>query len=246
MSNEYAVTVQNVTKTFNYKKPKGLTNILKNLTHTYLRNRLVAVDDVSFSVAKGEILGIIGLNGGGKTTLLRMIAGVYLPDSGFIDVNGKMAPLLQIGAGFHNELTASENITIGGMLFGLSKSEIKGRIEPVFEFAELQEFQDMKLKHYSAGMRARLAFSLAMQMDPDIILVDEVLAVGDISFREKSFNAFLSFKRKKKTILFATHILGVLPNLCDKVLLLDRGKIITIGDPEEAIRKYKEIAKIKK
>ena len=158
-------------------------------------------------------MGIIGLNGSGKTTLLRVIAGIYESDGGKISIDGRLAPLLQIGTGFQNELTGLENIIISGMLYGFSKKEIQGKVDAIMKFAELQEFENMKIKQYSAGMKTRLAFSIAMQIDPDIILVDEVLSVGDFTFREKSLQAFLSFKDRKKTILFATHILAPLPEL---------------------------------
>ncbi|MDH3611078.1 MAG: ATP-binding cassette domain-containing protein [Nitrosopumilus sp.] len=230
---ENAVSLQSVSKSFNFKR----SNKLKSS-----ENRLISVSDVSFDVSKGEILGIIGLNGSGKTTLLRLIAGIYEPDSGKISIEGKIAPLLQIGTGFNNELTGPENIVSSGMLYGFSKKEIQSKVKPILEFAELQEFRKMKFKHYSAGMKTRLAFSLAMQIDPDIILVDEVLSVGDFKFREKSLQAFLSFKNKKKTILFATHILNPLPELCDRVLILHKGEMIFLGDPKEAIQKYRSIS----
>jgi len=240
LNTDDAVLVENVTKTFKYNKPKGLPNILKSLTHQYSDNRLVALENISFNVSKGETLGIIGVNASGKTTLLRIIAGIYKPDFGNIHVAGKLAPLLQIGVGFHSELTASENITMSAMLYGFSKEKIKEIINPVIEFAELQEFVNMRLKHFSSGMKARLAFSIAMQIDPDILLVDEILAVGDLAFREKSLNAFLSFKEKKKTILYTTHALGSLAKYCDRVLLLDKGKLITVGQPRDVIKTYRE------
>lgn len=241
---KFAVSVQNVTKTFYYHRTSIALKLASNLHK--VSNRLVALDDVSFNVMKGELLGIIGLNGSGKTTLLRTIAGIYMPDSGKITVSGKVAPLIQIGVGFHNELTASENIVISGMLYGLSKRDIQKKIKPIIEFAELEDFVDMQLKHYSTGMRSRLAFSLAMQIEPDIVLVDEVLSVGDISFRKKSFDAFLDFKKKGKTILFATHTLNVLPKLCDRILLLNKGRICAMGKPTDVIQKYKELAEKQK
>ena len=239
---ETAVTVENVSKIFNLNKQKTVSSILKS-SHKYSDKKLVALDGISFTVSKGEMLGIIGLNGSGKTTLLRIIAGIYKSDSGSVNVKGRLAPLLHIGTGFHNELTASENIIISGLLLGMSKSEIKNRVNDIIEFAELQEFSEMKLKHYSSCMRARLAFSVAIQIDPDVLLVDEILSVGDITFRKKSFNAFLSFKEKGKTILYTTHNLEMLPKLCDRVLLIHCGKLIKIGEPNEVIQKYMEITK---
>lgn len=229
---KYAISVRSVSKSFNFKKSNKIKTV---------ENKLTSISDVSFDVAKGEILGIIGLNGSGKTTLLRLIAGIYEPDSGKISINGKLAPLLHIGTGFHPELTGPENIVSVGLLYGFSKKEIEGKIPVIMEFSELQEFENMKIKNYSAGMKARLAFSLAMQIDPDIILVDEVLSVGDFTFREKSFQAFLSFKERKKTIVLVTHILSPLPELCDRVMVLDKGKVVFLGEPREGIQKYRVI-----
>jgi len=240
LSNE-VLMVNNVTKTFKLKT-KGATKNIKNVLSRISRNRLIALEDVTFQVSKGEMLGIIGLNGGGKTTLLRTIAGLYQPDSGSITVRGRLAPLLHIGTGFQLEFNAKENIVISGMLLGISKSEISNKVKKILEFAELQEFSNMKLKNYSTGMKARLAFSTSLEVNPDILLVDEILAVGDISFREKSFNAFLSFKKNGKTILYTTHNLGMLTKLCDRVLLLHQGKNIMIGEPFTVLKKYKEIS----
>ena len=234
------IEVKNVRKTFLKSKGNGIFDLLKNRSN-YKNNKLVALNDISFSVSKGEMLGVIGLNGSGKTTLLRIISGIYIPDSGTVTVQGKIAPLLQIGTGFQNEYVAKENITMYGLLMGLTKSEIEAKIDDIIEYAELKEFSNMKLKHYSAGMRSKLAFSTALQINPDILLVDEILAVGDAAFREKSFNSFLSFKKNRKTIIYSTHNLSMIPKLCDKVLLLNKGNLISIGEPEEVLRTYKEI-----
>ena len=238
------VIVENITKTFDLKKPSGVSSLLEKSTHSKLNGRLVALDDISFSVNRGEMFGIIGTNGSGKTTLLRIISGIYHPDKGNVKVNGRLAPLLQIGTGFHNELIASENIVLSGMLSGMTKNDIKGKIDDVIEFAELEEFANMKLKYYSSGMRARLAFSTALQINPEILLVDEILSVGDMAFREKSYKAFLSFKESGKTILYSTHNLNILPKLCDRVLLIHNGKMIMIGKSDEVIEKYIEMNKM--
>ena len=240
--NSIAIELESVTKTFSFDKPDGFYPRLKQLVgNSKNGKRLVALDNVSIKISKGEVLGIIGNNGSGKTTLLRTIAGIYTPDSGRIIVNGCVAPLLQIGIGFQNELNGEENIIISGMLFGLSKSNIKEKVDEIFQFAELQKFSNMKLKHYSSGMKARLAFSTALQINPDILLVDEILAVGDASFVKKSSEAFLSFKKKGKTILLCTHNLAKLSNLCDRVLLLHEGRAVTIGKPDTIIEKYREL-----
>jgi len=234
-----SIEIKNIKKTFNIKKPYSLNSIISS---GFPQSRkLIALDDISFTVSKGEMVGIIGANGSGKTTLLRTIGGIYYPDSGKISVRGKLAPLLQIGTGFHEELIARENIMMYGMLLGLSKNNILGKIEKIIDFAELKGFENMKLKNYSAGMQARLGFSTALEIEPDILLVDEILAVGDISFGKKSFDAFMKFKDANKTILYTTHNIDILPQLCDRVILLNKGKMIMIGKPNEAIQKYKEI-----
>ncbi len=235
---DFAVDVKNVSKTFEIEKLRGISGITKSVN---ANKTLVALDDVSFQIQKGEVLSIIGLNGSGKTTLLRIIAGVYLPDKGSVQVNGSLSPLMQLGAGFQNDLNAQENIIMNGMLLGLSKNEIESKVDSVMEYAELEKFSNMQLKHYSSGMRARLAFATAMQINPDILLVDEILSVGDKDFRKKSYESFLSFKKDKKTILHATHNLEKIPELSDRVLLLDKGKNVMIGKPDEVIKKYHEI-----
>ena len=238
------IVVENITKTFKLAKPIG--KYLQRFNNGKVSDRLVALDKVSFTVKEGEMFGIIGVNGSGKTTLLRTVAGIYKPDSGVVSVKGRMAPLLQIGTGFSNELNSSENIILSGMLLGIPKSEMKKKISQIIEFAELQDFSGMKLMHYSAGMRARLAFSTALQVNADVLIVDEILAVGDMGFMEKSFNAFLSFKEKGKTILYSTHNLNKLPNLCDRVLLLNKGKVVMIDEPNKVIEKYRELVKLQK
>jgi len=198
----------------------------------------LAVDEVSFTVKKGEVLGIIGLNGSGKSTLLRIIAGVYKPNMGKVQVNGRLSPLLQLSAGFQAELNASENIIANGMLLGVSKSFIKENVEKIIQYAEIEKFSELKVKHYSSGMKARLGFSIAMHINPDILLVDEITAVGDKDFKKKSFESFLSLKKEKKTILLATHSMKVLEELSDKILLLNKGKMITLDEPKEVLKKY--------
>ena len=237
---EYSIIVENLMKNFNLTTGQHNFRNLRNLLHGEVQNKLIALNDISFNVSKGEMMGIIGLNGSGKTTLLRTIAGIYVADKGNIQIKGLMAPLLHIGTGFNNELNAKENITLYGMLLGVSKPDITSRIKSIIEYAELENFSEMKLLHYSSGMRARLAFSTALQINPDILLVDEILSVGDIAFRKKSFNSFLSFKEKGKTILFATHNLGSLSKMCDRVMLLEKGKLIAIGKPEEIVKLYQE------
>jgi len=238
---EIVIEVNHVSKSFNLSKPSGLRDTFSTIIKKNPPRKFTAINDVSFSVTKGEMIGIIGLNGSGKTTLLRTISGIYKPDQGTIRLNGKIAPLLQIGAGFHEELSAKDNIMMYGLLLGFSKKEMLVKLDKILEFAELEKFVGQKLKQYSAGMKSRLAFSTALQIDPDILLVDEILAVGDMAFKKKSFDEFLSFKRKNKTILYASHSIGMMPKLCDRVLLMNQSKMVTIGEPEEVIKIYNEI-----
>ena len=235
------VKVENVTKVFKFDKPEGLYQSLKNLLNSSKQKRLVALNSVSFKISEGKVLGIIGKNGSGKTTLLRTIAGIYVPNSGRVHVYGRMAPLLQIGTGFQEELIAKENIIISAMFAGIPKNEIKEKVQSIIKFAGLEKFSKTKLKHYSSGMRARLAFSSAIQMDPDILLVDEILSVGDLDFSKKSYEKFLTFKKEGKTILFASHDLDAIKKISDNVLLMDKGKVVVIGEPEKTIEKYLEI-----
>jgi len=237
---EPAVIVNKVTKIFKINKQVGISKLFNRKSNNGQKT-LVALDNVSFTVQKGEILGIIGLNGSGKTTLLRIMAGVYKPDSGTVQVNGTLSPLMQIGAGFQGDLAAKENIIMNGMLLGISKSEITHKVKPILEYAELEKFSNMKLKHYSSGMRARLAFATSMQINPDILLMDEIQAVGDKNFRKKSYDTFLSLKNNKKTILHTTHNLDMLSEFSDRILLLHQGKMILIDEPEKVIERYKEM-----
>ncbi len=239
--NDSAIIVKNVTKIFKITKPLGLVDLLKSKSNHKQEKNLTALDDISFTVKKGEILGIIGLNGCGKTTLLRIIAGVYQPDSGSVQVNGKISQLLQLGAGFQGELNAKDNIILNGMLLGVSKSQITQKIGQILEYAELTKFSNMRLKHFSSGMKSRLAFATSMQINPDVLLVDEIQAVGDKNFRKKSYETFLSLKKNKKTVLHATHNLEKLSDFSDRVLLIHEGKVVMLGEPEEVIKKYLEI-----
>ncbi len=242
-----AIELNKVSKTFNVNSQRGIFSFFRNgKTKNKNVKRLAALNDISFTIKKGETIGIIGLNGQGKTTLLKIIAGIYKPDSGTVTVNGKLAPLLQVGAGFNNELDAVDNIVIYGMLLGFKKNEIQSKIDKIIKFAELENFRHMKIKNYSSGMRARLGFATALEVDPDIMLVDEVLSVGDKAFREKSYNAFLSFKKHNKTVVFTAHSDTMITELSDRVILIDKGQIVKIGKADEVISVYKQIVADKK
>ena len=237
-----AIELKKISKTFEINPQKGIFSFfqkakIKNTKYKHL----TALDDVSLTIQRGETIGIMGLNGQGKTTLLKIIAGIYKPDSGTVNVHGKLAPLLQVGTGFNNELNAIDNIIIYGMLLGFKKNEIQSKINKIIKFAELEKFRHMKIKNYSSGMRARLGFATALEVEPDIMLVDEVLSVGDQAFREKSYNAFLSFKKNNKTIVFTAHSDTMITELSDRVILIDKGRIVKIGKADEVIPVYKEI-----
>jgi len=236
---ENAIEVSNITKTFEINKRQSIFQTIRN-TKSKLKI-IKALDDVSFSVRKGEVLGVIGWNGSGKTTLLQIIGGIYQPDSGVVNVEGTMAPILRISTGFHPELEPEENIILFGMLLGFSKNKIKKRVESILQFAELEKFSTMKLKHFSTGMKSRLGISTIFQLNPDILLLDEILAVGDINFREKCYQSFTSFKEQKKTILYVTHSLDTVPKLCDRAILLHQGKLLMMGNPKDVIEKYKTL-----
>lgn len=194
--------------------------------------------DVSFSVRRGHVFGIIGRNGIGKTTMLRLISGIYKPDSGQIKTHGSMVPLLSLGAGFNPELSAKENVIFYGKILGFTHGEISGMVNQIIAFAELQRFSNVKLKKFSSGMAARLAFATAVQIDPDIILVDEILAVGDPPFQRKSYNEFIKFKERGKTIIMVSHDLNSISRLCDTAILLEGGKIASQGEPDKVVNDY--------
>lgn len=200
-----------------------------------------ALKHVSFEVPHGTTVGIIGRNGSGKSTILKIIAGVYKPTGGEAEVNGSIAPLIELGAGFHPELTGRENILINGLLLGLSKREIFDIQEQIIEFAEIGDFIDAPVKQYSSGMYMRLGFSVATTVNPDILLVDEILAVGDAGFREKCLNRIRAFRNDGKTILMVSHDQDTVRKFCDRVLLIHQGQLLADGPPREVIRRYQEI-----
>jgi ABC-type polysaccharide/polyol phosphate transport system ATPase subunit len=207
---------------------------------TYERND--ALKDVSFSVEAGEFFGIFGPNGSGKSTLLRILAGIYVPDAGRVRVNGLLSPFIELGVGFNPELNARDNIRINGTLSGLTSRELDEKFDRIFEFSELERFVDQKLKNYSSGMLLRLAYSIAIQIPFDVLLLDEVLAVGDESFQQKCFATFERFKEEGKTVVLVTHDLTLLSRFCERVLLLESGVVSSIGQADEVVDVYREHA----
>jgi ABC-type polysaccharide/polyol phosphate transport system ATPase subunit len=197
-----------------------------------------ALDNVSFDVEKGTTFGVIGENGSGKSTLLKVITGIAKPTSGSVSVDGKVSALIELGAGFHPEISGRENIFINGIMLGLSKKEITEKFDDIVRFAELEEFVDAPVKTYSSGMHMRLGFSVAINVNPDILLIDEVLAVGDASFVPKCLDRIDDFRRRKKTILFVSHDLSTVEKICDRVIWLKHGKIQTMGEPKRVVDAY--------
>jgi len=199
---------------------------------------LKALDGISFEVGQGEFFGIVGRNGSGKSTLLKLLASIYRADSGTIRMAGRLAPFIELGVGFNPNLTARENVVLNGVMMGLTPGETRQRLDAIVEFAELGEFTDLKLKNYSSGMLVRLAFSLMMEVDPDIFLIDEVLAVGDAAFQQKCADAFRQMKAEGKTIVLVTHEMSTVEEYCDRAMLISDGKIAEIGDSEDVGRRY--------
>ena len=240
---EYAITAKNVSKKFLIHHEKT-DSVFETATSFFQKQKksevLHALDDVSFNVKHGEIFGIIGRNGGGKTTLLRIISKIYAPDSGSVDLKGSIIPVLALGLGFHPELTAITNIYQSSILLGFKKEEISKRVDEIIKFAELEKFADTKVKNFSAGMQMRLAFATSGLVDPDILLLDEVFAVGDINFQKKCFDTIMDFKKRGKAIIFVSHDMIAVKNFCDTVMFLKEGKVGNIGSPEESINAYEE------
>jgi lipopolysaccharide transport system ATP-binding protein len=200
-----------------------------------------AVKRVSFDIPRATTVGIIGRNGSGKSTVLKITAGVYKPTSGTVAVGGTVAPLIELGAGFHQELTGRENILINGLLLGLSRRAILEREAAIIEFSEIGDFVDAPVKQYSSGMYMRLAFAVATEVDPDILLVDEILAVGDAGFQEKCFERIQSFRARGKTILLVSHNMDMVRHFCDRVLLMKAGELVADGPAERVIAQYQEL-----
>ena len=238
---EYAIRVKNVSKKFNIHHEKR-DSMFESMTGFFQRKRhsetLHALDNISFDVRHGEIFGIIGPNGGGKSTLLRIISKIYSPDSGSVDVQGTIIPILALGLGFHPEFTAITNIYQSSILLGFKKETIDNRVKEIIKFAELEKFADTKVKNFSSGMLMRLAFATSVLVDPDILIVDEVLAVGDANFQKKCAKTILSFKERGKAIIFVSHDMEAIREHADRAMFLNMGKAQTIGTPDDVITAY--------
>jgi lipopolysaccharide transport system ATP-binding protein len=236
-----AVVVDNISKRFRIPHQKKTTlfqNIVGLVKRQFDYEEFWALRNVSFEIKRGETFGIIGRNGSGKTTLLKILARVLYPDNGSVKLNGKVAPFLELGVGFQPELTAKENVYIYSCILGISHKEVDGKYDDIFDFAELKKFENMKLKNFSSGMYLRLAFSTAIHVNPDTLLIDEVLAVGDENFQKKCIYKINEFREQGKTIVFVSHSFDTVKRICQRSLLLNEGSIISMGSTEKVINDY--------
>lgn len=235
-----AIVADQISKEFLIPHDKRMTlkeyflHPLERTTH----ERNLALDDVSFTVPYGEFFGVIGPNGSGKTTLLKILAGIFQPTRGRVAVSGKLSPFLELGVGFNPALNARDNVLINGTLLGLNRKQLNRAFDEIIAFAELERFVDQKLKNYSAGMQVRLAYSVAIHVPFDLLLLDEVLAVGDQSFQEKCFATFQGFRDQGKTMVLVSHDLGSVQRFCDRALLLQEGKVAGTGPADEIVEQY--------
>jgi ABC-type polysaccharide/polyol phosphate transport system ATPase subunit len=246
LNTDIVIKFDHVTKQFSKLSQKTFKEFIPALIRgERTSNSFTALNDISFEIKKGETVGIIGPNGSGKSTILKLIAGVMSPTTGKIRVRGNISPLIELGAGFHPELTGRENIFLNGAILGLSQKEIAKNFDSIVDFAELQEFIDQPVKHYSSGMYMRLAFAVAVHTHPEILIVDEILAVGDTNFQAKCFARMEEFKKSKDvTIIFVSHSLGQVENFCTRAIYLNHHKVQYDGNIQKAIQKYSEEQKI--
>ena len=245
---ENMIEVENVTMKFRMSDEP--LNSLKEVFTTAVKGKLrfnefLALDHVSFALEKGKTLGLIGKNGAGKSTTLKLISGILKPTEGTIRTYGNIVPMLELGAGFDLELTGKENIYLNGAILGYSKEYLESKYDEIVDFAEIREFIDMPIRNYSSGMMARLAFSIASVVQPEILIVDEILAVGDVAFQEKSFNRMKELMSGGATVLFVSHDLEKIEEMCDKVIWLDHGKVVMFGNTDEVCSAYRKATGIK-
>lgn len=240
-----AIKVEHVSKTFRLPHNRqnslkgSLINLLKGGDHTYEKQEVLK--DISFEIKKGEFFGIVGRNGSGKSTLLKMLAGIYKPTEGNITVNGSLTPFIELGVGFNPELTGRENVYLNGALLGFDNRDVDTMYGDIVAFAELERFMDQKLKNYSSGMQVRLAFSIAIRAKSDILLLDEVLAVGDAAFQKKCFDYFRELKKNKRTVVFISHDMNAVREYCDRVVLVDGGELKESGDADTIALEYTKL-----
>jgi ABC-2 type transport system ATP-binding protein len=246
MDDDVAISVSHVHKTF--KLPHEKQSSLKGAAIGLFRRkgargfeRQHVLKDVSFEVKKGEFFGIVGRNGSGKSTLLKLLAEIYVPNSGELHVRGKLTPFIELGVGFNPELTGRENVFLNGALLGFNHKEMDAMYDDIVAFAELERFMDQKLKNYSSGMQVRLAFSIAIKAQSDILLIDEVLAVGDAAFQRKCFDHFMLLKKNKQTVVLVTHDMAAVRQYCDRAVMIDKGEVVERGKPEDVAQAYQQL-----
>ena len=237
------IILKNVSMKFNLgvEKDNSLKMIFINLFTPRKKKKkdyFWALKDIDFRINKGDVVGIIGANGAGKSTLLKVVSGVYKPTTGTVEVNGKISPMIELGAGFDGELTARENIYLNGAILGYSKEFLEEKFDEIVEFSELKDFLDVPVKNLSSGMVAKLAFSISTIVDPEVLIVDEILSVGDIKFQEKSKNKMMSMIEGGTTVLYVSHSIDSIKELCSKVIWLDHGKIVKMGNAKEICDEY--------
>jgi ABC-2 type transport system ATP-binding protein len=240
MEKDLAIKVKNVSKTFRipHEKITSLQSAFVNAFHKNGYEEFKALDNVSFEVKKGEFFGIIGRNGSGKSTLLKILAGIYIPDQGNVKISGLISPFLELGIGFNLELSGRDNVYLNAAVLGLTKKEIDRKFDDIVEFSELRRFIDQKVKNYSSGMQVRLAFSVAIHANREILLMDEVLAVGDANFQSKCLEEFNKYKEQGKTVILVSHDIPTIQRYCDRAMLLRNGKMEMIGKSENVCNKY--------
>ena len=243
MSKDVAIKFSGVSKKYFVSNifDKGIKGFILNMFRpNYVKkSEYEALANINVEIKKGEFFGLIGQNGAGKSTTLGLIAKVLYPTTGKIEINGRVAPLLELGAGFHDDLTGRENIVVNGVLLGLTKKQVMAKMEEIIEFSGLGKFIDEPMRTYSSGMYMRLGFSVAVNIEPDILLVDEVLAVGDEEFQKKCMDKMQEFKQKGVTIVFVSHALDVAEKVCDRIAYLKQGTVVCVGKPHETIELYR-------
>lgn len=240
-----AIRVEHVSKNFilPHEKNSSVKSAAVNLFKTKTKEAEVqhALQDISFDIKQGEFFGIVGRNGSGKSTLLKILANIYQPTKGEVWHTGKLVPFIELGVGFNPELTGRENVYLNGALLGFTRKEVESMYDDIVRFAELEHFMDQKLKNYSSGMQVRLAFSLAVQAEADVLLIDEVLAVGDTAFQQKCLNYFYRLKKEKKTVVFISHDMDAVEQFCDRAVMIDRSKLVFEGTAHEVANRYRKL-----
>lgn len=240
-----AINVKHLSKSFKlpHERQTSVKSALISRMHGKQRSyeQQEVLKDVSFTIQKGEFFGIVGRNGSGKSTLLKILAGIYTPTRGSVAVNGSLTPFIELGVGFNPELTGRENVFLNGALLGFNRKEMNVMYDDIVAFAEIEKFMDQKLKNYSSGMQVRLAFAIAIKAQTDVLLLDEVLAVGDADFQRKCYDYFMSLKKKKQTVILVTHDMGAVRQYCDRAVMIEKGEIAISGSAEEVAQEYQKL-----